>query len=163
MHERYQVYRCYNRSVGNGRRDVPCLQAIIQSRQAFTYKVPCKFQHYTLPALKQTQAVSRWTSGTVHTTQSAFQLLRLGGSVTYVESDPQAKRQRLIGQTAGLFVPVVISSRHVTSPDYSNRRIITMESVYKTFWYNTNNFFWNIHNEETSCRTVRVDTDRQHY
>ena len=45
------------------------------------------------------------------TPQSAFQLLRLGGSVTYVESDPQAKRQRLIGQTAGLFVPVVISSR----------------------------------------------------
>ena len=52
--------------------------------------------------------------------------------MTYVESDPQAKRQRLIGQTAGLFAPVLMSSRHVTSPDYSNRRIIK-ESGIKAF------------------------------
>ena len=128
-------YRCYDRSVGNGRRDVPCLQVlIIQSRQVFTYQETCKFQNRTLPTLKQTQAVSWLTSGTVHTTQSAFQLLRLGCSVTYVESDPQAKRQRLIGigQTAGLYAPVLMSSRHETSPDHSNRRIIIKGSGYKT-------------------------------
>ena len=82
--------------------------------------------------------------------------------MTYVESDQQAKRQRLIGQTAGLFAPVLMSSRHVTSPDYSNRRIIIKGSVYKTCWYNTNIFFRNIRKEETSCRFVLVATDRQH-